>query len=113
MRTTRSGPNDHEEWRQWVKAWARLLADHGFAGRSWPKVWGGMELSLSEQIAYHEDMTRARMPRQAVGLGIVGLTILRFGSPEQHDRYLPLIVRAEEDRCLGYSGRRPALICRG
>jgi alkylation response protein AidB-like acyl-CoA dehydrogenase len=62
-----------------------------------------MELSLTEQIAYHEEMTRARVPRQTGGLGIVAPTILKFGSAEQHRRYLPPIVRAEEEWCLGYS----------
>lgn len=96
-------PREPDKRRQWQKAWARLLAEKGFAGPSWPKAWGGMELSLSEQIAYHEEMTRARVPRQTSGLGIVGPTILRFGTPQQHERYLPPIVRAEEDWCLGYS----------
>lgn len=96
-------PKDHEERRQWQKAWARLLADKGFAGPSWPKAWGGMELCLTEQVAYHEEMTKARVPRQPGGLGIVGPTILRFGNAEQRDRYLPPIVRGDEDWCLGYS----------
>jgi alkylation response protein AidB-like acyl-CoA dehydrogenase len=96
-------PKDHEERRDWERAWAGKLADCGFAGPSWPEAWGGMELSLSEQIAYHEEMTRARVPRQTSGLGIVAPTILKFGSPEQHQRYLPSIVRADEQWCLGYS----------
>lgn len=96
-------PRHSDERRQWEKAWARLLVDRGFAGPAWPKAWGGMELSLTEQVAYHEEFTRARVPRQTGGLGIVGPTILRFGTPEQHRRYLPPIVRADEEWCLGYS----------
>lgn len=96
-------PRDPEKRRLWLKTWARTLADNGFAGPAWPKAWGGMELSLSEQIAYHEEMTRARVPRQTSGLGIVAPTILKFGSPEQHQRHLPPIVRGDEEWCLGYS----------
>lgn len=88
---------DPEDRRQWEKAWARLLADRGFAGPASPKEWGGMELSLTEQVAYHEEMTRARVPRQTGGLGIVAPTILKFGSAEQRRRYLPLIA----ERVLG------------
>ncbi len=93
-------PKDPEDRRQWEKAWARLLADRGFAGPAWPKEWGGMELSLTEQVAYHEEMTRARVPRQTGGLGIVASTILKFGSAEQRRRYLPLIADA-------FTGPRP------
>jgi alkylation response protein AidB-like acyl-CoA dehydrogenase len=96
-------PKDPEDRRAWVKGWRRLLADQGYAGPAWPKVWGGMELSLSEQVAYHEEMTRANVPPLASGLRIVGPTILRFGTKEQHERYLPHIVTGEIEWCLGYS----------
>lgn len=96
-------PKGRENRRAWAKEWARTLADHGFAGPAWPQAWGGMELSLSEQIAYYEEMAQARLPPQPAGLKIVGPTILRFGSPEQQQRYLPPMVRSEEDWCLGYS----------
>jgi alkylation response protein AidB-like acyl-CoA dehydrogenase len=46
-------PKDPDERREWLKAWRRLLAESGYAGPAWPKAWGGMELSLAEQVAYH------------------------------------------------------------
>ena len=63
-----------------------------------------MELSLTEQVAYHEEMTRARVPRQTGGLGIVAPTILKFGSAEQRRRYLPLIA---EHRASDWPTTRP------
>lgn len=96
-------PKGHEERQAWVKAWQRMLADTGWAGPAWPKAWGGMELSLAEQVAYLEEMTRAKAPPPVSGLRIVGPTILRFGTSEQKQRYLPPMVTGEEDWCLGYS----------
>jgi alkylation response protein AidB-like acyl-CoA dehydrogenase len=96
-------PKGQDERRAWVKAWQRMLAESGYAGPAWPKAWGGMELSLAEQVAYHEEMTLANMPPPVSGLRIVGPTILRFGTSEQQQRYLPPMVTGEQDWCLGYS----------
>jgi alkylation response protein AidB-like acyl-CoA dehydrogenase len=96
-------PKDPDERQEWLKAWRRLLAESGYAGPAWPKAWGGMELGLAEQVAYHEEMTRANVPPQAGGLRIVGPTILRFGTREQRERYLPPMVTGDEEWCLGYS----------
>lgn len=96
-------PRDRAERKKWVSAWVNLLADKNLAGPAWPREWGGMELSLSEQVAYHEEMTAARVPPQPPSLRIIGPTILRFGNEKQKKRYLPGMVRAAETWCLGYS----------
>jgi alkylation response protein AidB-like acyl-CoA dehydrogenase len=96
-------PKDPAARRSWLRDWRHLLAERGFAGPAWPKAWGGMELSLAEQVAYHEEMTRAGVPPGPGGLRIVGPTILRFGSDEQRQRYLPPMVTGDEEWCLGYS----------
>ena len=96
-------PKEPDARRAWLRAWRHLLAEQGYAGPAWPKAWGGMELSLAEQIAYHEEMTRANAPPGPGGLRIVGPTILRYGTAEQRDRYLPPMVTGDEEWCLGYS----------
>jgi alkylation response protein AidB-like acyl-CoA dehydrogenase len=96
-------PKDPDARRSWLRDWRHLLAEQGYAGPSWPKAWGGMELSLAEQVAYHEEMTRAGVPPGPGGLRIVGPTILRFGTDEQRQRYLPPMVTGDEEWCLGYS----------
>jgi alkylation response protein AidB-like acyl-CoA dehydrogenase len=96
-------PKDADARRAWLRDWRHLLAAQGYAGPAWPKAWGGMELSLAEQVAYHEEMTRAGVPPGPGGLRIVGPTILRFGSDEQRQRYLPPMVTGDEEWCLGYS----------
>jgi alkylation response protein AidB-like acyl-CoA dehydrogenase len=96
-------PRDRDARRDWLRDWRHLLAAEGYAGPAWPKAWGGMELSLAEQVAYHEEMTRAGVPPAPGGLRIVGPTILRYGTQAQKERYLPPMVTGDEDWCLGYS----------
>jgi alkylation response protein AidB-like acyl-CoA dehydrogenase len=96
-------PRDRAERRRWERAWWEQLAEHGMAGPAWPRQWGGMELSVPEQVAYHEEMARARVPGGPPPLRIVGPTILRFGTPAQRDRYLPPMLTGAEEWCLGYS----------
>lgn len=96
-------PKEEDARRAWLRGWRHLLAEQGYTGPAWPKAWGGMELSLAEQIAYHEEMTRAKAPPGPAGLRIVGPTILRYGNAEQRERYLPPMVTGDEEWCLGYS----------
>jgi alkylation response protein AidB-like acyl-CoA dehydrogenase len=87
-----------------ARAWARLLADDGCAAPSWPIEFGGMDLPTRLQIIYHEEMTRARAPgRPDTALGMVGPSIIRFGTPQQQRRFLPRILRADDIWCQGFS----------
>jgi alkylation response protein AidB-like acyl-CoA dehydrogenase len=96
-------PKDPDARSDWLLGWHHLLAKQGYTGPAWPKAWGGMELSLAEQVAYHEEMTRANVPPGPSGLRIVGPTILRFGTDGQRQRHLPPMVTGDEQWCLGYS----------
>jgi len=50
-------------------------------------------------------MVRAKAPYNvgASGLGMLGPTLISWGSEEQKQRYLPKILTAEEIWCQGYS----------
>src|SRR5581483_4672966 len=86
------------------REWAALLADSGWAAPAWPKEWGGMDLPAGLQLVYHEEMARARVPSHpSPNSFIVGPAILRHGTPEQKERFLRPIVRADELWCQGFS----------
>lgn len=86
------------------RGWAALLAHAGWAAPAWPKEWGGMDLPAELQLVYHEEMARARVPAHpSPNSFIVGPAILRYGTPEQKERFLRPIVRAEELWCQGFS----------
>jgi len=74
----------------YLRAWQRKLFDAGWAGVSWPKEFGGRGASLMEQVIFTEEMARAEAPPLAnvLGLGLVGPTIIAFGTEAQKKRYL-------------------------
>jgi alkylation response protein AidB-like acyl-CoA dehydrogenase len=87
-----------------ARVWARLLDDHGLAAPSWPVEFGGMDLPTRLQVIYHQEMTRARAPgRIDTAMGMVGPSIVRFGTPEQQARFLPGIRRLDDIWCQGFS----------
>ncbi|WP_330231496.1 acyl-CoA dehydrogenase family protein [Nocardia sp. NBC_00508] len=85
--------------------WQRVLAAAGWVGVAWPVEHGGRGASLIEQAIFNEEITRARAPQpiNAIGLGMVGPTIMAVGTREQKDRYLQKILAADEIWCQGFS----------
>lgn len=88
-----------------LKAWQRKLYEGGWAGISWAKNYGGRGASLMEQVIFWEEMARAQAPPLAnvLGLGLVGPTLIAFGTEAQKQRYLEKILSAEEIWCQGFS----------
>jgi len=88
----------------WQRAFTARLYDAGRAMPSWPVEWGGMDLPLTRQIIYHEEMARARLVAQPTNnVGIVGPTLIRHGSAAQCERFLRRMVRADDLWCQGFS----------
>ncbi len=90
---------------EFLKTWQRKLYDGGWAGISWSKEYGGRGASLMQQVIFWEEMARAQAPPLAnvLGLGLVGPTIIAFGTETQKKRYLEKILSAEEIWCQGFS----------
>ncbi len=88
-----------------LKTWQRRLYEGGWAGISWPQEYGGRGASLMQQVTFWEEMARAQAPPMAnvLGLGLVGPTIIAFGTEAQKKRYLGKILSAEEIWCQGFS----------
>ena len=89
----------------YLKAWQRKLYDGGWAAVAWPKQYGGRGASTMQQVIFWEEMARAGAPPLAnvLGVGLVGPTLIAFGTQEQRDRYLAKILSAEEIWCQGFS----------
>jgi alkylation response protein AidB-like acyl-CoA dehydrogenase len=87
------------------RKWQRQLFEGGWAGISWPKEYGGRGASLMQQVIFWQEMARAGAPQMAnvLGLGLIGPTIIAFGTEEQKKRYLRNILNADEIWCQGFS----------
>jgi len=97
-------PKDPGERQVWQKAWLAKLYDAGFAGPSWPRAYGGMDLPFARQIIYQEEYASARVPGPlGTGLGIVGPTLITYGTDEQKRRFLPSMLRGDTVWAQGFS----------
>ena len=101
----RGGPGDEHSFLEERLAWERRLADAGWTCVGWPKEYGGRELPLNQQVVFYEEYARAGGPGRAnhVGEGLLGPTVIAFGSDLQKQRFLPGIVNGSEIWCQGYS----------
>jgi alkylation response protein AidB-like acyl-CoA dehydrogenase len=88
-----------------LRAWQRRLAEAHWIGIHWPAAFGGRDAGIPEQIAYVEEMARARAPEVIgnLGIGIAGPPLIAYGTEEQQRRFLPRILSAEDLWCFGFS----------
>jgi alkylation response protein AidB-like acyl-CoA dehydrogenase len=106
-------PKDWAEWREkpleeafpYLRAWQRKLDGGRWAAVSWPKQYGGRSATLMQQAIFWQEMARAQAPSMAnaLGLGLIGPTIIAYGTEEQKKRFIPKILSAEEIWCQGFS----------
>jgi hypothetical protein len=85
------------------RAFMRKLAERGWLGMSWPKAYGGRELSGIYDFILTEALSRWGAPQPGKGVGIVGKTIIRRGSEQLKQEFLPQIMRGEVEFAIGYS----------
>ena len=99
------GPGNENALVEERRVWERRLGAAGHACIGWPREWGGRGASLTQQVIFHEEYARARGPGRLghIGEGLLGPTLLAFGSDAQKRRFLPGIARGEEIWCQGYS----------
>ncbi|MFI1031673.1 acyl-CoA dehydrogenase family protein [Streptomyces sp. NPDC020951] len=97
-------PKDPAERLAWQKKWLATLYDAGYAGPSWPRQYGGMDLSFTRQVGYQEEYARARVPGPlGTGLGIAAPTLVTYGTTEQKERFLRPMLRGDTVWAQGYS----------
>jgi hypothetical protein len=85
--------------------WTKKLAEGGWICASWPKEYGGKGLSLMEGVVLNEEFARQNAPMRADFFGdtLVGPTILKWGTEEQKQHFLPKILSGEISWCQGFS----------
>ena len=89
-----------------LMAWNQALHERGWVGFHWPKQVGGGGGGLIEQMILKEECGKVRAPilgLSYMGLAWVGPGIVRYGTDEQKQRFIPPILKAEEHWCTGYS----------
>src|SRR5690554_2373307 len=89
--------DDHERWQQ-------ILSKKGWYAPGWPVEHGGTDWGPVEKHIFDEESSAAGAPRTIpFGVNMVAPVIIKFGTEEQKQRYLPRILSGEDWWCQGYS----------
>ncbi|MGU3499531.1 acyl-CoA dehydrogenase family protein [Mycobacterium sp. C31M] len=92
--------SDHEA----SLAWQAILHERGWAAPAWPVEYGGCDWSLTQHYIFSRESQLAGAPSLSpMGIRMVAHAIVKFGTPEQKDYFLPRILTAEVFFCQGYS----------
>lgn len=85
--------------------WLDRMVNRGWTVPTWPRQYGGAELSKAEYGVLIEELSRinARSPLTGRGVNYIGPTILEFGTDEQKARWLPLCASGDGAWAMGYS----------
>ncbi|MDA0789406.1 MAG: acyl-CoA dehydrogenase family protein [Proteobacteria bacterium] len=88
-----------------TRDWLHRCARKGYTVPMWPTSYGGAGLSMDQYLILLEEMRaiNARSPLGGMGVGLIGPTLLEYGTDGQKARHLPRIASGEVRWCQGYS----------
>ena len=88
-----------------TRLWLERMAGRGWTVPTWPREYGGAEISREEYGVLIDELKRinARPPLTGRGVNYIGPTLLEYGSDEQKARWLPGISRGDGGWAMGYS----------
>lgn len=101
---SRHGPGSPQQ-TEFCLEFCPKLASEGLLVPHWPKEWGGDERTTWEHFILGEEMWAAGEPRGAQYMNVnwIGPTLMRFGSVEQQQRYIPEMAQGKSIWCQGFS----------
>ena len=87
------------------KEWQKTLYDGGWAGITWPTEYGGRGGTAIEQAIFNQEVARFEVGAGAlaVGVGMVGPTLIEWGTDEQKSGHLQAILSGDEVWCQLFS----------
>jgi alkylation response protein AidB-like acyl-CoA dehydrogenase len=85
------------------RAFMKKLGEQGWLGMTWPKEYGGQDMSGIYEYLLNERLAAVGAPQIGKGVGIVGKTLMRHGSEKLKREFLPKILNNEVEFAVGYS----------
>ena len=87
-----------------IQRWHKILAAKGWSVPHWPQEWGGTGWNITQRYLYEEQFGLAGAPLlPSFGPGMCASVLLRFGTQQQKDRFLPRIREGDDFWVQGYS----------
>ena len=81
----------------------KMLGQDGWLGIGWPEEFGGQGRSIEEQFVFFDEVQRAGLPFPFVTVNTVGPTLMKYGTEEQKERFLPGILSSDIVFAIGYT----------
>ncbi|KOG49168.1 acyl-CoA dehydrogenase family protein [Streptomyces decoyicus] len=85
------------------RAVLRRIGADGMLGLGWPTAYGGQGRGPGEQFVFFDEAYRAGAPVSMVTLNTVGPTLMKYGTRQQKDYFLPRILSGELVFAIGYT----------
>ncbi len=86
-----------------VEVFRRKMGERGWLTMAWPKEYGGGGRSFVEQAIFFDILSYHGAPGMDISTLISGPTILRFGSEQLKQEWIPKIVKGDLKFWLAYS----------
>ncbi len=84
--------------------WHNILNEQGWLATNWPEEWGGTGWTAVQKHIFDEECWSAGAPRTVpFGLNMLAPVLIKFGSEDQKNHYLPRILDGTDWWCQGYS----------
>ncbi|MGJ8668880.1 MAG: acyl-CoA dehydrogenase family protein [Oceanococcus sp.] len=101
----RGGPGDEDAYPELRREWEQVLAQGNWTCVGWPQEFGGRGLSIEQQVIFNEEYAKAGGPGHMghIGEGLLGPTLIAYGTEDQQKRHLPGIVAGKVFWAQGYS----------
>jgi alkylation response protein AidB-like acyl-CoA dehydrogenase len=99
-------PNGHDVLVDRARELQQAMAAAGLSGVHLPVEYGGRGLSHAHSTAVNDVMSRYQAPSLrplGIGMHLAAATLMAAGTDEQKRRYLPPLVRADEQWCQLFS----------
>ncbi|MCU1504988.1 MAG: putative acyl-CoA dehydrogenase, partial [Ilumatobacteraceae bacterium] len=87
------------------KDFAKVMAENGWIGLTWPTAFGGGGRPPIERLIVAEEMIVAGAPIAAMWFADrqMGPTLIAYGRPDQQAEFLPRILSGDTTWCIGMS----------
>ena len=88
-----------------AKFWQKKKYDAGWACITWNKEFGGRGATAIQSVIWNQEESKYDVPQGVfqIGQGMAAPTLMTWGQPEHHERYLPKLASGEEIWCQLFS----------
>lgn len=99
LEEVRETPQGGPLWKDYIKK----MGQAGWLGIGWPAEYGGQGRTPLEQYIFLEEIDRTGVNIPFITLETVGPTLMKLGTEEQKNYFLPKILKGEVEVAIGYS----------